>query len=176
MAGRPGERRCHPALNVDCIGYQRFHLPVCSVRMSENFRRGNVICSIVILQNGTLLMDTATCTENNHSYTAVEFSQLPPAELERKRRQLVCDDCGFVAFFRKLSRSGRGACFGARPHADGCEAAAADNEIRLPGGGDDQDEVFNPGDRLVVELAFGGQEQQPHVDGDPRGPRRPRGG
>jgi hypothetical protein len=27
-----------------------------------------------------------------------------------------------------------------------------------------------------VELAFGAQEQQPHVDGDPRGPRRPRGG
>lgn len=121
-------------------------------------------------------MDTATCTENNHSYTAVEFSQLPPRELEQKRRRLTCDGCGFVAFFRKPSRSGRGACFGARPHNDGCEAAASDNEIRLPGGGDDQDEVFNPGDRIVVELAFGGQEQPPHVDGDPRGPRRPRGG
>lgn len=121
-------------------------------------------------------MDTATCTEDNHSYTGVEFSQLPPGELERKRRQLVCDHCGFVAFFRKPSRSGRGACFGARPHADGCEAATADNEIRLPGGGNDQDEIFNPGDRIVVELAFGGQEQHPHVDGDSRGPRRPRGG
>lgn len=121
-------------------------------------------------------MDTATCTEDNYSYTAVEFSQLSARELERKRRLLVCDDCGFVAFFRKPSRSGQGACFGARPHREGCAAAAADTEIRLPGGGDDQDEVFNPGDRIVVELAFGGQEQHPHIDGDPRGPRRPRGG
>ena len=131
---------------------------------------------MAILHKGTLRLDTATCTLDNHSYTAVDFSRLPPIDLERKRRQLICDDCGFVAFFRKPSRSGRGACFGARPHAVGCAAAAADNEIPVPGGGDDQDEIYNPGDRIVVELAFGGQEQPPHVDGDPRGPRRPRGG
>jgi hypothetical protein len=141
-----------------------------------NLPNGNMLCSVAILHDERMFVDTATCTENNHSYTAVEFSQLPPGELAQKRRRLICDGCGFVAFFRKPSRSGRGACFGARPHNDGCEAAAADNEIRVPGVGDDQDEVFNPGDRIVVELAFGGQEQQPHVDGDPRAPRRPRAG
>lgn len=121
-------------------------------------------------------MDTAICTEDGHTYTAVEFSRLDAIQLERKRRQLVCEECGYPAFFRKPSRSGRGACFGARPHEDGCALAAADNEIRIPGAGDDQDEVFNPGDRIVVELAFGGGAGDVHLDQDRRGPRRPRGG
>lgn len=121
-------------------------------------------------------MDTALCIEDGHTYTAVEFSRLEPMPLERKRRFLVCVECGFPAFFRKASRSGRGACFGARPHDDGCNLAATDNEIRLPGAGDDQDEVFNAGDRIIVELAFGGQDAEVHLDGDERGPRRPRGG
>lgn len=121
-------------------------------------------------------MDTAICTEDGHTYTSVEFSRLDPSQLERKRRQLVCEECRFPAFFRKASRSGRGACFGARPHAEGCDLAAVDNEIRLPGAADDEDEAFNAGDRIVVELAFGGQGGEVHLDADGRGPRRPRGG
>ena len=121
-------------------------------------------------------MDTAICTEDGHIYTAVEFSRLDPSQLERKRRQLICEECKFLAFFRKPSRSGRGACFGARPHGENCDQAAVDNEVRVPGAGDDQDEAFNPGDRIVVELAFGGQEGEVHLDGEQRGPRRPRGG
>lgn len=121
-------------------------------------------------------MDTAICTEDGHTYTAVEFSRLEPLQLERKRRQLICEECRYPAFFRKPSRSGRGACFGARPHGENCDQAAVDNEVRVPGAGDDQDEVFNAGDRIVVELAFGGQDGDVHLDGDERGPRRPRGG
>ena len=121
-------------------------------------------------------MDTAFSTDDEHTYTAVEFSHLEPMPLERKRRHLICVECDFPAFFRKPSRSGRGACFGARPHREGCTLAATDNEIRLPGVGDDQDEAFNPGDRIIVELAFGGQDGEAHLDADERGPRRPRGG
>ena len=121
-------------------------------------------------------MDTAICTEDGLTYTAVEFSRLDPLQLERKRRHLICEECGLAAFFRKPSRSGRGACFGARPHREGCNLAATDNEIRVPGTGDDQDEAFNPGDRIIVELTFGGQDGEVHLDRDERGPRRPRGG
>jgi hypothetical protein len=88
----------------------------------------------------------------------------------------VCEECSFPAFFRKPSRSGRGPCFGARPHDEGCELAAVDNEARVPGVADDQDEVFNAGDRIIVELAFGGQDGEVHLDPNERGPRRPRGG
>ena len=121
-------------------------------------------------------MDLATCTEDGHTYIAVEFSRLEPGQLERKRRMLVCVECQQPAFFRKESRSGRGACFGARPHAEGCNLAAADNDIRLPGNGDDQDELINPGDRIVVELAYGGHDEQVHLEPNPRAPHRPRGG
>lgn len=121
-------------------------------------------------------MDTAICTEDGHTYTAVEFSALPPAVLERRRRLLICEECDGPAFFRKRTRSGRGACFGARPHADGCDQATADNELLIPGAADDQDELYNPGDRIVLDLGYGGQEQQVHLDQDPRQPRRARGG
>lgn len=121
-------------------------------------------------------MDIATCTEDAHTYTAVEFSGLDPAQLERKRRMLICDECRQPAFFRKRSRSGRGACFGARPHLDGCNLAAADNDIQLPGVGDDQDEFINLGDRIVIELAYGAQDEQVHLEQGAGAPRRPRGG
>lgn len=121
-------------------------------------------------------MDYATCTEDNRNYTAVEFAQLLPGELERKRRQLICPACHKKAFFRKDSRDGRGACFGARPHDDGCALAAEDNDMRVPGFGDDQDELLNTGDKIVVDLAFGAAEAQIHLDPAPRAPFRLRGG
>lgn len=121
-------------------------------------------------------MDIATCTEDAHTYTAVEFASLEPNQLERKRRMLICYECRQPAFFRKQSRSGRGACFGARPHLDRCNLAAADNDIQLPGIGDDQDEFINPGDRIVIELAYGAQDEQIHLEANAAAPRRPRGG
>lgn len=121
-------------------------------------------------------MDIATCTEDGHTYTAIEFSQLVVADLERKRRQLVCNACNNPAFFRKESRDGRGACFGARPHVEGCALSAEDTDVRLPGVADDQDELINLGDRIVVELAVGAPDASVHLDPMPRAPYRPRGG
>jgi hypothetical protein len=121
-------------------------------------------------------LDTATCTEDGHTYTAIEFAALAPETLERLRRVLRCAECDGPAFFRKRSRSGRGACFGARPHADGCDQATADNDLLIPGAGDDQDELYNPGDRIVIDLGYGAQERQVHLDQDARQPRRARGG
>jgi hypothetical protein len=45
----------------------------------------------------------------------------------------------------------------------------------LPGVGDDQDELFNPGDRIIVDLAYGPQNTDVHLDQE-RGLRRARGG
>lgn len=65
-------------------------------------------------------MDIAKCILDNQTYTALDFSTLPPNELSNKRKHLVCADCQAVAFFRKASRNGRVACFGAFPHVEGC--------------------------------------------------------
>ena len=121
-------------------------------------------------------MDDATCNEDGHNYNAIEFSRFPPLELERKRRQLICTECRNPAFFRKESRDGRGACFGARPHGEGCSRAVEDRDIRLPGVGDGQEELINLNNRIVVDLDFGAAEPPVHFEPVTGAPRRPRAG
>ena len=74
------------------------------------------------------------------------------------RRLLVCSGCGNQAFFRKASVSGQAACFGARPHEDGCDFQSVDHNH----GGDEsiqeQELLENPGTRVVVEFLFGAAE------------------
>lgn len=115
-------------------------------------------------------MDYAICTENSVTYEAVQFSHLPSAELARKRRLLKCTECGAPAFFRRESRSGRAACFGARPHEEGCELAALDHPEPQDGQADDENQLNNPGERIVVDLNFGANEQAaPEVDPNDQG-------
>jgi hypothetical protein len=103
-------------------------------------------------------MDIALCTEDGNQYTAHDFSRLLPLELQRKRRLLQCIECFAPAFFRKESTHGQAACFGARPHAPNCSLRAFDNDLIAGTQGYD-DEIFNPGDRIVIDLNFGGIDQ-----------------
>lgn len=99
-------------------------------------------------------MDTARCTEDNISYLASRFAELPAAELEHKRRALICDSCGAEAYFRKASSSGQGACFGARPHAPMCRAGAVDG-VKGNASPEEQDMLDNPGDLIELDLGYG---------------------
>lgn len=109
-------------------------------------------------------MDLALCTDDGVTYEAVEFSHLPPVELAQKRRLLKCPECDGPAFFRKASRSGRAACFGARPHEDGCSLAAPEHDTQADGQGADQDALENPGERIVVDFNFGAVQQPAHEE------------
>lgn len=73
-------------------------------------------------------MDTARCTLDNEVYTIWVFSQLPPAQIERYRRHLICDECGFSAYYRRESSDGKPPCFGAT-HQAGCKAASSTANI-----------------------------------------------
>lgn len=97
-------------------------------------------------------MDFAFCTANDKPYQAFEFGKLPPATLEKYRRQLICDECKAPAYFRRASTDGRTACFGGRPHNDGCSLATSEEGSWGANGPDDEDERFNPGDRIIVDL------------------------
>lgn len=122
-------------------------------------------------------MDIARCTEDGQIYTAVTFATLHPIDLERMRQQLTCPECDGPAFFRKASRSGRAACFGARPHHDGCGLAAQDSEQVIEGEDTDLDVLNNPAERIVVDLAYGVQPREIHGDpheGTGRAGRAPR--
>lgn len=103
-------------------------------------------------------MDIALCVEDGHQYTAYEFSQLLPGDLGHKRKFLQCVECAAAAFFRKESTHGQAACFGARPHSPNCSLRALDNEL-IGGTFGIDDEIFNPGDRIVIDLNFGAAEQ-----------------
>lgn len=70
-------------------------------------------------------MDTARCTIDGRTYTALEFSALGEPTISELRYDLVCVGCGHKGYFRKAASSGQGPCFGANPHADTCELAAS---------------------------------------------------
>lgn len=120
-------------------------------------------------------MNNAICTEDQHTYTADEFSKLPSGELNRKRNLLLCSECKNKAFYRKRARNGRGACFGAQ-HEEGCQQSTSDGDNVVAGSGEDKDELANTGERIVLDLNFGSPNPEVHIDGDPDAPRRPRGG
>lgn len=120
-------------------------------------------------------MDVARCTLNNRQFTAQQFEQLPADELEQNRRNLVCVGCGYQAFFRKASRRGVAACFGARPHGPQCQLGAEDYPRQEGGIGADEEIRQNDG-VLVVDLAFGAAPGELHIDQAPEIDQRNRGG
>lgn len=121
-------------------------------------------------------MYSARCIEDGVTYAAVDFSRLPPDEIARKRRFLQCTECGGPAFFRRASRGGRAACFGARPHAENCELAAPEYNPNEDGQGEDQDQLLNPGNRIVVDLNYGAARQPVVQEGENLPPNRNRRG
>ncbi|MCV0218795.1 hypothetical protein [Stenotrophomonas sp. Ps181] len=67
-------------------------------------------------------MDLAFNTITGQKHIALEFSLLPPEQIQALRRNFICDECKEPGYFRKASVSGRGPCFGAR-HLDNCQLA-----------------------------------------------------
>lgn len=100
-------------------------------------------------------MDIANCTIDGKTYSAVNFAELPEEELTEKRRNLICTECKADAFFRRESKSGQAACFGATPHKEGCELAAPEAG-KGEGEGGDEDIIHNPGNIIEIDLNFGG--------------------
>jgi hypothetical protein len=64
-------------------------------------------------------MQYAQCTSDNRTWEAMDFSRLPIFELEDKRKNLICKECGEFAWFRKESRHGHPAHFCAH-HNESC--------------------------------------------------------
>lgn len=116
-------------------------------------------------------MDVARCTADGQNYTAHQFEQLDEATLGRYRRLLICPECDAAAFFRKASRSGQAACFGARPHGEGCSLVAYET-VNRGAPGDDQEEQINLGNRIEVDFDFGAQQANRPDPGEPVEPGR----
>ncbi len=100
-------------------------------------------------------MDIGFCTEDGGIYTTTDFARLPSGEFERKRRLLQCPECHGPAFFRTASFNRRAACFGARPHAQGCIQAATDNGRAAYSVADEHEALLMPGGKIIVDLRYG---------------------
>jgi hypothetical protein len=100
-------------------------------------------------------------------YNDQQFSGLPTAAISEMHRYLVCPDCGGHAFFRMETRNNREACFGARPHADGCHLRAAEAAASAKEQADAYDPLMHPTQRLVVDFGYGtpAQGNQPSQAG-----------
>lgn len=114
-------------------------------------------------------MDIARCTLNNRNYDIPTFEALEERLVSEYRRFLVCPECEGPGFYRKESRSGQAACFGARPHAATCSLAAA--EAKRGGAlGAGQDERINLGERIEVDFEFGAHVPVNPAPGEPVDP------
>ncbi len=107
-------------------------------------------------------MNNARCTEDGVTYSAASFSLQPSVDLERKRRLLQCPACSGPAFSRHAPSIGRAACFGARPHADGCSMATQDFIQFQDGAGEDQEPPIIAGGKIVVDFNYGAAAQPEH--------------
>ncbi len=113
-------------------------------------------------------MNNARCTDDGVIYTALEFSRQLSSDLENKRRFLQCPACGGPAFFRHASQIGRAACFGARPHAQGCELTAQECAD------ENQDPIHIPNSRIVVDFGYGSPARPERFSGSGHEPMQER--
>ncbi len=104
-------------------------------------------------------MDSARCFEDGQIYLAHVFSRLPLADLERMRNHLVCMECGGRAFYRKRSRSGQAACFGARHVGDCPYSDTFQQSTRVD---EDESQIIrdNTGDRIQIDFQFGSKDRK----------------
>lgn len=122
-------------------------------------------------------MQHARSMDDGKIWEASKFSQLPPGEIELKRRNLVCAECGEFAWYRKESAHGHPAHFCAH-HIESCSLKVQYTVIDEPRNNatDLVDEVAN-GDGIIVRLdeEVGGEVDVNQVQPAP-GPEQGGGG
>lgn len=97
-------------------------------------------------------MRAAFCTRDDTSYLADTFDAKPASWIATNRTMLECVSGQAPAFFRKRSKSGQAACFGARPHADGCKLATNSPEETERAEAVEKFILNNPGQHFLLTL------------------------
>lgn len=73
-------------------------------------------------------MEEARVGVSGRTYTAEQFEALTSAERQGLRAELTCPECDADAYYVRRAINGRPACFGARPHNEGCTLATTSGE------------------------------------------------
>jgi len=105
-----------------------------------------------------------------HSVAADVYEEYSQAERSAFAPSLLCTGCQQPAYFIRQARNGRAACFGARPHRDGCTMASQTSED----GGSGKLSVEEPRMSSKDEYVLRPVESQAiqHVTHDPDAPER----
>ena len=101
-------------------------------------------------------MNVAFCTKNKTSYDIATFSGLGDERLSTLRRALVCQKCKAQGYYRKESRDGKPACFGAY-HQDNCEYKTKGSVSRLVAEVVEEVKAISTNGQ-VIDVAFGFHE------------------
>lgn len=91
-------------------------------------------------------MDQALCILDQEIKHVNDFEILPEEELIIKRRALLCPECRESAFFRKRTKTGGVACFGAK-HKKGCSLASNQPQAN--------ETYCDRGSAIVIDFNFG---------------------
>jgi hypothetical protein len=75
-------------------------------------------------------METALCLLDKKSYDIASFSNLENNLLTKLRRALVCSECKGKGYYRKKSRDGKPACFGAF-HNSKCSTKSKTSTLKV---------------------------------------------
>ena len=98
-------------------------------------------------------MYEAFCGDIGSVVLASDYADFSAGERASYRDSLSCTSCSKPAYFIRRARNGRAACFGARPHGDDCELAAALTDDRGSGYLPSDEPVFNRSDELLLQPA-----------------------
>lgn len=99
-------------------------------------------------------MDFAKCTLDGTDYGAYKFSKLTDLDISKMRKHLICKECDAKAYFKKKSKSGQAACFGARPHNANCKLGTDESQTCTGTLLDDERELINEGNFINVNFDF----------------------
>lgn len=99
-------------------------------------------------------MHLAYDTIADDEFTAKQFNAMSAEWIAEHRTALECPLCHNQAFFRKASVSGQAACFGARPHAEGCKNATQSSEEKERAEAIEKFIRENPGDHFNLRFTL----------------------
>jgi hypothetical protein len=71
-------------------------------------------------------------SDRNKRFTIQQFEMMTQTERDTYNKNIVCDECGADAFYRKAAKDGKTACFGAN-HVVGCNTASGSKSSNSDG-------------------------------------------
>jgi len=105
-----------------------------------------------------------------HAVAASDYEDIPAPVRRSYAESLLCPGCDQPAYFIREARNGRAACFGARPHVEGCEMASTITDDGGTAALPTEEPRVAAGDEFVLRPVEAAGAAVRHVRHDPEAP------